>query len=70
MTKIAGVTQSQEHAKAARTLSDALAYRRSLSETAEPEDVWDADLAVEAARRVLQKAYLKYTNPFGVRKTV
>ena len=75
MTKIAGVTQSREHAKAARTLSDAraslLMWQRYLERGSDvAEDVENAEIAVEAAQSALRKAFLKYTNPFGIRKTV
>lgn len=80
MTKTPGLDQSQAHAQAARTLSLALGRQqvlaRKIARTDRDEkanlvqEAKDAATAVTAARKVLRDAYLAYTNPFGVKKTV
>ncbi len=79
-TYIPGATQSEAHARAARNLSEVLRQQRELALkiAAAPtdqkafyvEDAKNIAVAVKAAREVLRKAYLEYTNPFGVKKTV
>lgn len=75
-----GADQSRAHAKAAITLSEVLAHQRELALTiakaerddkaAYVQDAKNAAVAVKAARAAERKAYLAYTNPFGVVKTV
>ncbi|QIG57997.1 hypothetical protein SEA_PAULODIABOLI_313 [Microbacterium phage PauloDiaboli] len=70
-----GSDQLRAHAKAAVTLTDARAHLRELNYAREQgaavdDDIENAKAAVEAARSAEQKAYLAYTNPFGVVKTV
>lgn len=71
-----GEAQSRAHAEAAKTTSVAIAAARKAEErfwdndTQQNLDLWDdARDVVTAARSAERKAYLAYTNPFGVQKT-
>ncbi|QWY84120.1 hypothetical protein SEA_A3WALLY_313 [Microbacterium phage A3Wally] len=75
-----GSDQLRAHAKAAVTLSEVLEKQRELGLTiarasqeekaAYVQDAKNMAVAVQAARAAERKAYLAYTNPFGVVKTV
>ena len=75
-----GSDQLRAHAKAAVTLSEVLAQQRELSlkiagaptdqKAFYVQDAKNIAVAVQAARAAERKAYLAYTNPFGVVKTV
>ena len=71
-----GEAQSRAHAEAARTTSQAREKARIeeaayyANSTALSWDAWETALdALNAAKAAEHKAYLAYTNPFGVVKT-
>lgn len=74
-----GSDQLRAHAKATVTLSEVLEKQRELGLTiarapgnekaSYVQDAKNMTVAVQAARAAERKAYLAYTNPFGVVKT-
>lgn len=68
MSASQGLRRSQEHARASRAASEALAAYEVLSQGEHPEVLEDAYTAYTAARAVERRAFIAYTNPFGVDK--